>query len=171
MKLYCGFKLDDSIVNVIQHAMEAAKVELPLVITAKDRLHVTTAFLGEMDEQDARNILRSAAGEHWFYCCIGKPNSWPGILYFQVQSNGAERVRNKQAASFQRLTGRSLWPSVFVPHVTLAKTEGPKAGADKQVQEALSRIEEYCPGSFAVRQLCLFHKAQVIETITLQEPA
>lgn len=169
MKLYCGFKLDDSITSMVKHAMRQASVEWPLVLVDEDRLHITTAFLGDLPLQDAKNILRSAAHVSPFYCRVGAPDVFPGVLYLGVQSDGAHAVRELQAEAFKKLTGKALWPSPYKPHLTLAKAEGSKAAAKEPLYRAANRITDLAAGSCLVQQLILFEKSEHLHTITLQE--
>lgn len=169
MKLYCGFKLDDTITTMVKHAMKRAEVEWPLVLVDEDRLHVTTAFLGDMLLQDAKNILQSARHVRPFYCRVGAADSFPGVLYLGVQSLGAHAVRDLQFDAYRQLTGKALWPLPYKPHLTLAKAVGSKASAQEPLTRAANRIQDLAAGSCLVQQLILFEKSEHLHTITLQE--
>ena len=167
VKLYCGFKLDEVSEKLVLRAQGMAQVEKPLEVTPADRFHVTTAFLGEMSLAKASSILRAAAQEREFLCRIGAPAGFPAVLYLSVQCEAAHRVRDLQAARLKELTGKDLWPKVYIPHVTLAKVNLQHGQAGEAIGRAMERIKDFTTGAFTVHSLCLFNKSEVLDEVQL----
>ena len=170
MKLYCGFKLDHMTECMVKAAMTLANPIAPLTLVPEDRLHITTAFLGELDEVTASDILKAAAGVSTFSCKLGAPSSFPSVLYLSVVCTSARMVRDRQAERYKQLTGRTLWPKEYVPHLTIAKSD---FKADRNllaplINDAKSKIDDFDSGEFLVDTLYLFHKSEVIDSVKLQ---
>jgi len=174
MKLYCAFKLDTSLTTMVKHAMQVVNTPdlHPLELIQEDRIHITTAFLGEVSVEEAKEVLRESSDEFEFYCRVGAPGSFPGVLYLSVESVGAYRVRSRQADVYLKECGRKLWPAQYVPHVTLAKRiEGTKVDASAALGKAMLKLRDFVGGACLVKSIGLYHKSECLYELPLREGA
>lgn len=168
-KLYCAFKLDDSINAMVRHAMQRVEGLQPLETTPVDRIHVTTAFLGEIPLEQGADVLRACADELQFYCRVGGPGTFTGVLYLTVESVGAHRLRTLQAEAYGKVCGRRLWPAQYVPHVTVAKrAEGDKRDPKAALALGSKMIHDINPGSCLVTHIGLYTKSDCLYEIPLR---
>lgn len=138
-KYYIAFKLQPDV-----HQRVAAIVEnycsrrSPLEPVPLDRLHVTTLFLGDVPYDHAHTILvNSLVGVLTpFDVFVGAPGDFNGrILYLEIIETLGHlaTIRSRQYNEYARLIGKNPWPTVYQPHLTLAKVEPLGSYSEKHV--------------------------------------
>lgn len=174
MKYYIAFKVGEAATKRAQRFISAHCVgNHPLVPTPLDRIHVTTAFLGEMEESQAKAILHVSTPFRMksFSVNIGGLRAFqPRVLYASVScpTSALDDLREFQAHFYHKLTGKHLYPAAYTPHLTLAKTEG-KESAKQEINEILASAaaENWEQGPCYVNAIGLYTKSWLVEELEL----
>lgn len=129
-----------------------------------DGLHLTLRFLGETP-RDRIDALRSAVDDvaavaHGFTITIAGGGAFPGLRQPRTLWLGVAEGREALGVLAQALDDRLVaagWPRQerpFRPHLTLARSDGVRAGA--QTAAALTAAAEGFSISFEARRIVLF---------------
>ena len=156
MRLFVALPLPDVVaqsIMLIQGGVPGARWQ------AREQLHLTLRFIGEVDGRDARALEDALAG-------IKAPafdlrlhgvgqfgNKQPHALWVGVRKNEAlEHLQKKVDAAIRRV-GQAQDAHKFTPHVTMARMRGTESG---RMIEWLTHHALYTSAEFPVGAFCLY---------------
>lgn len=169
MKLYIAAKLAPAPERMISEAIDKYCVNrAPLVPTPRDRIHITTLFLGECSLELGRDLLMMAKTVQPFMIDLGPVAAFqPRVVYLEVGGQTTHLTCLHQSTALGYKTAMGQFPpgfkdwSSYTPHVTLAKVEG-RETAKFQIEDIIRDMGEFYPGISWVRSIGLYHKSELL---------
>jgi 2'-5' RNA ligase len=170
-KLYCAVKIGRAHEETVVEYLDSFKERglfFRLETVEPKRLHVTTAFLGEMPQAQAEAVLKASEGLAPFDCFLGEAMSFGSkVLILRAYGSGLLRLNRMHADSFEIATGRKLsGGQKYVPHLTLAKHDG--AGSWNDVNAGVAALQNTPMMPFTVSSVGLYHKADLVAEVKLE---
>ncbi len=166
MRCFIEIDIPESIKATLSDVANRINKETPessgfLSITKKENLHVTLAFLGEIDENNIDGIIKTASGIakkfSEFKCTISKieavPEKYPRMIWASLDENKALSGLYKELS--RALLPESKKENDFAAHITLVRI---KNGADIKARQEITKSTEHvniAPLNFPVRELKL----------------
>lgn len=173
-KYYLAFKpseeVHEEVVRLLTIIVDQAA---PLTVTPLDRIHVTTCFLGEVEQSVAVQVLQCCRQVRTFDVYYGGPSHFDKKVAIIKLDRGNElmSLNRVQQHKLQELKGRELRANPYNPHLTLAKYDGAVPATSAQIWDAVLRcIDPVDPAKFGkstVSKLGLYCKSELIEEIQL----
>jgi len=171
MKFYLGFKFDENTTERLRQLVETCCSDSPpLVPTPADRLHVTTLFLGEVSEDQARRVLQASAACRQFVVNVHAPEVFPRVLYLQVTDvhGHLHALHDVQSDTFRAMGGNPQPKAQYIPHLTLAKAEGKLDGSLATKLSAMSDAVSTFQGGFhLITSVGLYSKSECLGEVGL----
>lgn len=170
-KLYCAVKIgrahEEKVVEYLEKFKERGVFERLECVEPK-RLHVTTAFLGEIPQAQAEAVLKSAEGLAPFDCFLGEAMSFGSkVLILRAYGSGLLVLNRRHKDAYWGQTGRNLsGGQKYVPHLTLAKHDG--AGSWNDVNAGVADLQNSPMMPFTVSAVGLYHKADLVAEVKLK---
>jgi len=168
MRLFIAFELPDEMLDALERNLETLNNALGGRFVRPDMLHVTMAFLGEVDgSQTGRiaSIIDETASSLTPIDCelgsvgyFGKPSS--AVLWQGFNADGARNMAHAADALRRRLSddGFSFDPKPMRPHVTLARKVDVR-GVN------LASLDVTC-ASGTINRIALFHSTRINDQLT-----
>ena len=156
MRLFVALSIPDAVARellLIQGGVPGARWQ------AREQLHLTLRFIGEVDGRDARALDDALAGidapafEMQLHGMDQFGNKQPHSLWAAVRRNEMlEHLQRKVDAAIRRV-GQPQDAHKFTPHVTLARLRHPEL---ERVRQWLTDNALYTSAPFEVGSFCLY---------------
>jgi 2'-5' RNA ligase len=156
MRLFVALSIPDAVAQalmLLQGGVPGARWQ------AREQLHLTLRFIGEVDGRDGRAIDDALAGidapafEMQFHGVGQFGNKQPHTLWAAARRNALlERLQRKVDISIRRV-GQPQDAHKFKPHVTLARLRNPEL---EKLRHWLADHALYTSLSFEVSAFCLY---------------
>lgn len=171
-KFYAAVKIGTTAEEKVKEYLENfdnLKAFEALETTPRDRIHVTVLYLGEIPEAQAIEIVEEAAHAACFDAFVGEAMSFGNhALILRVYGSGLMVLHRNLSAKYQEVTGK-LYRGFdkYVPHVTIAKRDGVRAGAAGDIQLGLASLINSPMMPFTVSSVGLYHKSELVHEVKL----
>jgi len=156
MRLFVALSIPDNIARslmLLEGGVPGARWQ------AREQLHLTLRFVGEVDGRDARALNDALAGidaptfEMQLHSVGQFGNKQPHSLWAAARQNDLlEHLQRKVDAAIRRV-GQPQDAHKFTPHVTLARLRHPEL---EKVREWLTEHALYTSDEFTVGAFCLY---------------
>ena len=156
MRLFVALSIPDSVASslmLLQGGVPGARWQ------AREQLHLTLRFVGEVDGRDTRALEDALAGidapafELQMHGVGQFGNKQPHALWAAARRNDLlEHLQRKVDAAIRRV-GQPQDAHKFMPHVTLARLRHPEL---EKMREWLTAHALYTSDEFTVRAFCLY---------------
>jgi 2'-5' RNA ligase len=172
MKFYLAFKFNEEFTaRLAKLVEECCSDSPPLVPTPLDRLHVTTLFLGDVDESTARRVLAASSACRQFVVNVNAPDTFPRVLYLQVADvhGHLHALHDVQNDTFRALGGNPLPKAQYIPHLTLAKCDGKPQGSslEAKLSNMSDAVSTFQGGMHLIRSVGLYTKSDCLGEVEL----
>lgn len=168
MKLYCAVKIGPVHETKVREYLAKFSGYTVLKATPEDRLHVTTAFLGEMDTPAAIAVLEAVKGVAAFNAFLGESMSFgPKVVVLRAYGSGLNILNRIHGEKFEDLTGKRMQGMKYVPHLTIAKAEE-GSGSWHEANRGVEVLSYSPTMDFKVESVGLYHKAELIHEVKLR---
>lgn len=171
-KLYLAVKIgpkhEERLTEQVEYLKNTKFFDVLEVVDPK-RFHVTTAFLGEVDEKVALDVLYWAQTMAPFDCFLGEPMTFgPKVGVLRAYGSGLTVMNRLQGERFMTLTGRNLSNGYkYVPHITIAKAEG-GGGSWADANAFVRKFQDSPMMEFHVDRVGLYHKSELLAEARLE---
>jgi 2'-5' RNA ligase len=158
MRTFLAVEIPEQTRKSITGFVEAEKKDLPVKWVARENLHVTMKFLGEIDEKQKDGIAETVQSvcTHWkhFDIRLGRVGCFPHpakprVLWIGVDTGSDDLIRLEQTIDDELTKLGFEKDRRFHPHVTIGRVKKPCS-----VESVLARA--YTSGSFPVTRVTFF---------------
>ena len=143
MRLFVAICFSDETRNALSSAVDALRAQWQGHFSPAENLHLTLAFLGEVDHADAALSAIQKVKSPSFSLQFDRIGQFGNLYWAGIRENDALRALQAQLMAHLKAAGFSFEEREFIPHITLARRYAPSVDfSPAAVEQILTKIEE-----------------------------